>query len=83
MDKINYDCPKILPLVYDESLSYYEVLCKLVDKVNDVIDFKNLTLITDMKYSEDTEVLTFYVRGEESQKNSSPSYNKEREEVTF
>ena len=68
MDKINYDCPKILPLVYDESLSYYEVLCKLVDKVNDVIDFKNLTLITDMKYSEDTEVLTFYVRGEESQK---------------
>ena len=29
MDKINYDCPKILPLVYDESLSYYEVLCKI------------------------------------------------------
>ena len=25
---------KVLPLVYDESLSYYEVLCKLVDYIN-------------------------------------------------
>ena len=29
--------PKILPLVYDESLSYYETICKLIDKVNEVI----------------------------------------------
>ena len=28
---------KILPLVYDDSLSYYEVLCKLKDKINEVI----------------------------------------------
>lgn len=26
-------CQKILPLVYDESISYYEVLCKLIDYV--------------------------------------------------
>jgi hypothetical protein len=32
-------CQKVLPLVYDESLSYYEVLCKLTDKMNEVIDF--------------------------------------------
>lgn len=32
-------CQKVLPLAYDESLSYYEVLCKLTDKMNEVIDF--------------------------------------------
>lgn len=31
-------CQKVLPLVYDQSLSYYEVLCKVVDKLNEVID---------------------------------------------
>lgn len=30
---------KILPLVYDNSLSYYEVLCKVSDKVNELIGF--------------------------------------------
>lgn len=30
-------CQKILPLVYDQSLSYYEVVCKLVDKVNELV----------------------------------------------
>lgn len=29
---------KILPLVYDDSLSYYEILCKVVDKVNELIE---------------------------------------------
>lgn len=28
---------KVLPLVYDDSLSYYEVLCKVVDYLNNVI----------------------------------------------
>lgn len=27
-------CHKILPLVYDESLSYYEVLCKVITNIN-------------------------------------------------
>lgn len=30
-------CVKVLPLVYDDSLSYYEVLCKLTSKVNEMI----------------------------------------------
>ena len=30
-------CQKVLPLVYDESLSYYEVLCKCVDYINALI----------------------------------------------
>lgn len=28
---------KILPLVYDDSLSYYEFLCKVMDKLNEII----------------------------------------------
>lgn len=31
-------CQKVLPLVYDDSLSYYEVLCKLVDYLNKTME---------------------------------------------
>ena len=31
-------CHKVLPLVYDDSLSYYEQLCKLTSAMNDVIE---------------------------------------------
>ena len=34
-------CQHILPLVYDESLSYYETLCKLQAKLNEVIKTQN------------------------------------------
>lgn len=30
-------CQKVLPLVYDDSLSYYELLCKVVDYINNLI----------------------------------------------
>lgn len=30
---------KVLPLVYDDSLSYYEVLGKLIHKINEVIGY--------------------------------------------
>lgn len=38
---LNYWCYKVLPLVYDDSLSYYEVLCKTVQKLNEVIRNNN------------------------------------------
>lgn len=38
---------KVLPLVYDDSLSYYEVLCKVVDYLNEVINVCN-TFETDV-----------------------------------
>lgn len=34
-------CQKVLPLVYDNSLSYYEVLCKVVEFLNRVIEQSN------------------------------------------
>ena len=30
-------CQKVLPLVYDDSLSYYELLCKVVDYINGLL----------------------------------------------
>lgn len=44
-------CQKILPLVYDDSLSYYEVLCKVVDYINKLIDDDNsiITQIEELK----------------------------------
>ena len=32
---------KVMPLVYDESLSYYEFLCKVMQKLNEVISSNN------------------------------------------
>lgn len=34
-------CQKVLPLVYDESLSYMEMVCKLSSKLNEVIENNN------------------------------------------
>ena len=34
-------CQKVLPLVYDDSLSYYEVLCKVVTYINKLITDNN------------------------------------------
>ena len=36
--KFRWWCYKVLPLVYDDSLSYYELLCKVIKKLNEVID---------------------------------------------
>lgn len=37
-DYFRFWCQKVLPLVYDDSLSYYEVLCKVRDYLNHIID---------------------------------------------
>lgn len=68
----NYHCQKILPLVYDDELSYYEYLCKLTDTMNKIIDiindeFKTLVsqkideffndIMVDAIYKEDEETI--------------------------
>lgn len=81
MEKINYvpnyRCQKILPLVYDDSLSYLEYLGKLTDKMNEIIDnindeFKTVIsqkideffneIMIDAIYKEDEE--TIYLKRE-------------------
>lgn len=47
-------CHKVLPLVYDDSLSYYEVICKLVAKTNEVVDE-----LTELEKAYE-EILSYY-----------------------
>ena len=47
-------CQKVLPAVYDDSLSYYELLCKVVDYLNTTME--DVTNLTD-----DVTVLHDYV----------------------
>ena len=55
INKINVCCQKVLPLVYDESLSYYEVLCKVIQKLNELIKINNN--IRDEIHKEYIEIL--------------------------
>ena len=42
IDKFSLGCtPKVLPLVYDDSISYYEEVCRLVKKINELVDALN------------------------------------------
>lgn len=41
---LRYWVQKVLPLVYDDSLSYYELLNKVVDKLNEVVDTDNVLI---------------------------------------
>lgn len=41
LNKMSFYCQPILPLVYDESMSYYETLCKVVGQLNTTGDAVN------------------------------------------
>ena len=45
INKMRFWCQKILPLAYDDSLSYYEFLCKVCNTLNQVIE--NINLLPD------------------------------------
>lgn len=55
INNIQYWCNKILPLVYDDSLSYYEVLCKTSAKLNEVITSTNGLLDAWNTYKNDID----------------------------
>lgn len=60
VNKIHPRCLPILPTVYDESLSYYESVCKLVSKVNELVDFINnikLDVFEEAKAYTDGEIV--------------------------
>mgnify|MGYP004654628549 CR=1 FL=1 len=80
MDKIKNVRPcytqKVIPLAFDESLSYYENVCNLVAKMNEIIDFANNELsdklntyidsrfndiMIDTMYEGETETLIMYI----------------------
>lgn len=41
-DFFRFWCFRVLPLVYDDSLSYYEILCKMVTYINNLIETDKL-----------------------------------------
>ena len=84
-------CQKVLPLVYNNSLSYYEVLCKVSAKLNELINNVNdIPEYIDAKIEESfdeehiTEILTQFIakiqnaisaNNEGTNVNSSKDYN--------
>lgn len=56
-----YYCQKVLPAVYDESLSYYELLCKLTAKINELIATDNVQNDALTRLTELTTSLQSYV----------------------
>ena len=68
---IRFHCYKVLPLVYDEALSYYEQLCKITKSLNDSIKSindlndavtdldSNVTQLTERVNNMTTEIVTF------------------------
>lgn len=58
--RFRFWCQKTLPLVYDDSLSYYELLCKVVDYLNTMNDNVNtLGENTDKLYGAYEQLQTF------------------------
>lgn len=54
-------CQKILPLVYDDSLSYYEVICKVVDYINKLIDDENSAIGQIAELKKELEVIQKWI----------------------
>lgn len=57
LNRLTFWCQKVIPLVYDDSLSYYELLCKVVKYLNDLIDNQNLTNGVLEEYGHDIKQL--------------------------
>ena len=70
----NFKCYKVLPLVYDDSLSYYEVLCKLTNKINEVIESINSTYEEKIKEAVDKYFNTIMINA---------IYNESAESITL
>lgn len=66
---------KILPLTYDDSLSYYEMCCKMLSKINEIVaayndNFSDMVkdeiinnlnkIMLELMYDEDAERITFF-----------------------
>lgn len=80
MENVKNSCmcytTKVIPLAFDESMSYYEQVCKLTSKMNELINFANNELTNALKeyiekefnnmmldtmYDAETETLTLFL----------------------
>lgn len=74
-------CQKVLPLVYDDSLSYYELLCKVVDFLNKTMeDVSNIDKDMTALYNAFTEYQKqLNMEWEEYQTNLTGAWNQMKE----
>lgn len=76
INKINYRIQKILPLLYDDTISYEELLYSITNKMNEIIDYANGELnqaiidyinqqfnnmFINAAYDSDTETIRLYL----------------------
>lgn len=57
LQRLQFWCQKVIPLVYDDSLSYYELLCKVVKYINDMINNQNSMNDILQQYGQDIKQL--------------------------
>ena len=78
MEKVKNSCmcytTKVIPLAFDESMSYYEQICKLTSKMNELISFANNEL---------TEALKEYINEEFNNMMLDTMYDAETETLTL
>ena len=71
-----WHCQKVLPTSYEDSLSYYENLCKLTEKMNEIIEAINNSFealvreeihkyFVDTVYDSETETLVLTLKEKE------------------
>lgn len=61
MKHFHFWCQHVLPLVYDDSLSYYEVLEKCVDYINNLIKQDNTTIDRQDELEEELAVVQQWI----------------------
>ena len=86
-------CQKVLPLIYDESLSYEELLCKVVAYLNNCIEAINglpeyiQSLLTDEHlkeiFSEVVDELREQIARANEGTNTTASYNRNKDELVW
>lgn len=60
-DFFKFWCYKVLPLVYDDSLSYYEILCKMVTYINNLIETDKLQNDEIAKLKQDVQTIQNWI----------------------
>lgn len=79
--KMRFWCQKVLPLVYDDSLSYYEVLCKFLEKLNEVIELYN-NITDDFESLVDEKIAEFKIYVDEQNKIQDDNLNAYKDEMS-
>ena len=67
LSRFRFWCQKVLPAVYDDSLTYYELLCKVINKLNELIEKDNeQSDVINLLVKELEELRTLFEKFQES-----------------